>query len=592
MRKALTGLRSRDLLLRLTPFFIIAFIVPLAKFHIAVSHNIEISKVLLKTQWYDDYFSLVKVCLLYIAVILAAVVFLFTARDKNKLPEILHLLIPYAALVMLSMIFSKHRVSAFFGVVDQYEGGLTQLLYLCILFFTCCMIRKTSYMVIIIKAALAGSFIISVIGMLQFTGILEIDPPFAVSSTIGNSNYVGTYGVLVLPLSVMMVLLEKNRGKKLLYLLVSYGSVFFLLSGSLSRAGYIGAIALVPLTFVLLWSQIKAQFKWIIGLVLYSFLIIIIMNILSGGLLLEEIKSLNPFYDSNQEERVMFEDVKLSGTSAEIQTDKWVIKIEYNDGVFSFKNSRGDPVLYIQNSGTQEIKFISEPYTIIEGYLSYEEDLAWLMLIIDERDMEFVLKNGRLWVIGYNGKLTDIPPVETSGFEDKESFASGRGYIWSRTIPLIKKAVFLGFGPDTFIYEFPQNDIAGKLNYGAIQTIISKPHSWYLQIAFGSGVISLISLMIFFTRYFYITFRNALIQYFPGRLITEERHTALTGSNQYQDRTRVISACVLLSVTGYLVAGIFNDSSVAVSPIFWMLLGFGIRFNYFINKDRFVPIIK
>ena len=115
------------------------------------------------------------------------------------------------------------------------------------------------------------------------------------------------------------------------------------------------------------------------------------------------------------------------------------------------------------------------------------------MLIIDDRDIEFVYNNGKLQVVGYNGKLTDIGEAEAIGFKRKESFASGRGYIWSRTFPLLKKALFIGYGPDTIIYEFPQNDIVGKLNYGAIWTIISKPHSWYLQTAFGSGVLSLVS---------------------------------------------------------------------------------------------------
>ena len=49
--------------------------------------------------------------------------------------------------------------------------------------------------------------------------------------------------------------------------------------------------------------------------------------------------------------------------------------------------------------------------------------------------------------------------------------------------------------------------------------------------------------------------------------------------NPEQDskKTFILSACILLSVIGYCAAGIFNDSTVAVSPIFWMLLGFGIR---------------
>ena len=37
---------------------------------------------------------------------------------------------------------------------------------------------------------------------------------------------------------------------------------------------------------------------------------------------------------------------------------------------------------------------------------------------------------------------------------------------------------------------------------------------------------------------------------------------------QESEKTYILSACILLSVIGYCVAGIFNDSTVAVSPIF------------------------
>ncbi len=31
-----------------------------------------------------------------------------------------------------------------------------------------------------------------------------------------------------------------------------------------------------------------------------------------------------------------------------------------------------------------------------------------------------------------------------------EKFASGRGFIWSRSIPLLKDSVFIGYGADTY----------------------------------------------------------------------------------------------------------------------------------------------
>ena len=632
--------------------------------------------MLLKTQWYDDYFCLIKVCFLYVAVILAVVIFFLdkanrvntacitniankdskaneankknkviktskiskasstdrtsktnianitditdttneaditNATDitneadtagkdsKNRFPKVFYLLIPFAVCLLLSMLLSKHKISAVFGIVDQYEGGLTIILYLSILILSYLLITDTSQMLTIIKIALAGATVVSVIGILEFTGILQIDPPYTISSTIGNSNYVGTYAVLLMPLSIAMILLETNRTKKLLYLLVSYGLVFFLLAGSMSRAGYIAAAVIIPIGFILLRKEIRKQYIYVSLMILYSVFILFFMNILSNGFLYEEIKSLNPFYEKKQENKVRFEDVKIiENTAAVIRTDRWVLKISHNNNGFSFSNERNEKLIYRYNLQNQTIEFADETYKDVIGYEYYENDIAWLMLEIDGKDIEFVFNNGKLQIVGYNGKLTDINEVEAFGFKGNESFASGRGYIWSRTFPLLKNALFIGYGPDNFIYEFPQNDIVGKLNYGAIWTIISKPHSWYLQTAFGSGILSLLFLLAMIIWYVAKTFLNS-IKHNPAPDLFK---TQEVNPEQESEKTYILSSCILLSVLGYCAAGIFNDSTIAVSPIFWMLFGFGIRLMWMdssllkfksINIDSFLSLLS
>ncbi len=436
----------------------------------------------------------------------------------------------------------------------------------------------------IIRIALFGSFFVSIIGVLEFTGVIEIEPVFAVSSTIGNSNYVGTYAVLLLPLAIALILIEKDKAKKLFHLLISFGAIFFLLAGSLSRAGYLAALVTIPVGFILLWKKIREQYLWFLSIALYSILILFVLNSISGGFLLEEIKSLNPFYAKKQEERLSFKDIRIFGTTAEIETDLWSLKISCNDGRFNFYNDRNEPLLHQHNPDNQAIEFVNEPYRDIIGYEYYDDDISWLMLDIEKKDIEFVLNRGRLWITGYNGQLTQITEVEACGFSKSESFASGRGYIWSRTLPLLKNAIFLGYGPDTFIYEFPQNDIVGKMNYGAIWAIISKPHSWYLQIATGSGVLSLIILLIFIFWYIASAFKktkNLSAEYSSvtddeADLSAASEENKLTSDVKLKHDQQIISAAILISVVGYCIAGIFNDSSVAVSPIFWMLLGFGL----------------
>ena len=58
---------------------------------------------------------------------------------------------------------------------------------------------------------------------------------------------------------------------------------------------------------------------------------------------------------------------------------------------------------------------------------------------------------------------------------------------WSRTFPLLKRALLLGVGQDNFAYAFPNDDYVGKVNCGFNEQIVTKPHNMYFA-DFGPGV--------------------------------------------------------------------------------------------------------
>lgn len=47
--------------------------------------------------------------------------------------------------------------------------------------------------------------------------------------------------------------------------------------------------------------------------------------------------------------------------------------------------------------------------------------------------------------------------------------------------------------------------------------------------------------------------------------------------NRQIDRDHILPISIYFAILAYLIAGIFNDSVVSVAPIFWALLGLGIR---------------
>jgi hypothetical protein len=559
--KDTAAMSDKNIIISSIPFVFITFVIPVIIWHIRVMHNEEMGMVLLKTTWYDDYFHLIKAIFLLFAALLMLIIYLFKRDTDTVFPKIFLLPVFYFACVLLSAYNSEYRISAFFGIIDHYEGCLTQFCYMLVLIFSYFLIRDFRQYIAISKFMLTASLIVAFVGILQFTGVNATEPAYMVSSTIGNSNYVGTYSVLLLPSAMSMVFYESDFAKRACYLLLFIGSALFLLFGSMSGAAFAAAFMTAVVFTVFMRKEIKKRYKWYFALVMYGIMIFLLMNSYSKGLLLEELKKTNPFYNKNTD-KIHFKDVSLFGDSATIRTNKWTLNIKNDNSGFTFSNELGYPVAIQKDHELQKLYFKTAPYSGITGHLRENEQFQWLMLNIEGKDIEFVKYEGKLQVVGYNGLVTDIEYPETLGFKGRESFASGRGYIWSRALPLLKKAVFLGFGPDTFTYIFPQNDIAGKLNYGAIWVIISKPHNWYLQIALGSGILSL-AFLICFIVWFIVNSLKFL-------------HRAPKGGDE--ERREMIIICAILSaVIGYLITGVFNDSVVAVSPIFWMTLGFGTR---------------
>ena len=139
--------------------------------------------------------------------------------------------------------------------------------------------------------------------------------------------------------------------------------------------------------------------------------------------------------------------------------------------------------------------------------------------------------------------------------------ASNRGYIWGHTIPLLKSNLVIGSGPDNFPLIFPQNDFLAKANISMdVNTVVDKPHNLYLQIATNTGVLSLLSLLTLWGIYIISSLK-------------------LYSNITFDSLDKYIGGSALISIIGYLTAGMFNDSVNSIAPIFWILLGLGVSIN-------------
>lgn len=132
--------------------------------------------------------------------------------------------------------------------------------------------------------------------------------------------------------------------------------------------------------------------------------------------------------------------------------------------------------------------------------------------------------------------------------------SSGRVYVWKKTLGILEpSSFFYGYGPGAFTMEFPNDDVAGKKAQGwTPETIVDRPHNFYLQVLHASGGLSLIALLLLFAGF-----------------LLESKEVALNAA-----------------VLSYLVNVFFTDSCTSVAPLFWILLGTGVGRLKSLNKEK------
>jgi len=170
-----------------------------------------------------------------------------------------------------------------------------------------------------------------------------------------------------------------------------------------------------------------------------------------------------------------------------------------------------------------------------------------------------------------SGSLLNLYDVPAVGWENNQEFGSGRGYIWSRTIPMLQETILLGHGADTYCIYFPHEDYVGKYNSGTFSSnigiIVDKPHNMYFGAIVGTGGVSM--MMLFLLWGFY------LVQSF--RIYFKEK---------YDSFIAYVGVGIFLGICGFLVSGLVNDSTVSVMPMFYGLLGTGISINMMLKGKR------
>jgi hypothetical protein len=514
-------------------------------------------------------------------------------------------MILYAVFVLLSYLFSDYKMFALWGWNDRFEGTLVLLAYMVMLFYMINTVNSERNVKLLVYCLAAVSALLGLLGLSQaldhdffrtIIGKKLITPTWfwdqldnlnftfqnrEIYQTVYNINYVSFYLTLLIPLFGLLFIRSVMLGKGApLYKKLLWGALFALLVynliGSASSGGLMGMAFLVVVAVIVLNRKILLWWKPVAILLVIA----VIIGGISYGRWTPELSGAIGGVTGTQQQGMDESSVKHKIDYMETEGNNVILGYQGDQIIFTtypedpsmltVKDSTGaDLSLTRENTDNPSFKVEDARFDWISiKPAKDDQDNHYIVIVTDGYEWPFLIgEDGILYRTG-TGKLIALHQVPSVGWENNQAFGSGRGYIWSRSIPMMRDTLFLGHGADTYCIYFPHEDYVGKYNADwNINMVVDKPHNMYMGISIGTGVLSLLALLVLYGIY--------AVQSF-----------LLYRREQFDSYLSYAGVGIFLGVCGFLAAALVNDSSVSTMPMFYGLLGTGISVNMILNKTR------
>ena len=581
----------------LIPLLIIIGVVPL----IVYAKIIELTP-LEELNWtggvfHLDFFNYYKaywLIILTIALLMITGLLIVLKKIKLKKPGFLIPLSIFVFFSALSTFFALDRTVALRGFMEMFQGFYVLTSYALLIIIIYQLVEKQSQVKLIIGALIFLGIMVGIIGYYQYIGKDPIVTEFGLKlilpkslesisdelsstfqaydiyATMGNTNFVGSYAALMIPLAFVLYLYSK----KLIYQLfnvIFLGLMLLVGYGSNSRAGIIGIIVgLLMIIIVFRRMFVTRPFK-----ILFPFVLMItvgiVLNVETDGKVINEFQSINLFKaideaETYAENQVFITRLEIENDTLYLDTEEEGIMLKWiNNGLWPY-TIEGE-ILEVTLNG-RNVTFNEEKFQNFRIQI-FEDQNAFKIYAYGKTFDLYATSDG-LRIHG-NGNFLEIPsnPQIFEPLDKLGTLFSNRAFIWSRSLPLLSNYFIIGSGPDNYPLAYPQNDFAGKLNFMGLFVIIDKPHNMYLQIGINTGVVSLLSLLVVFAIYIVQSIKLFFNRFELNYL-------------------NYIGVSCFLSIVAYLSAGLFNDQRVSVAPLFYVILGLGLVINrMIINHEEF-----
>lgn len=588
----------------LFPLAFVVIIIPLLVYEHVFSPTIVEKPWFPNASLASDYFLFYKSIFLTIIGFFLIVILLFrTFLSKPKISNntFQMWLIPlflYATLIIISALASSYNYVSLNGTYEQFETVLVLVTYCLLLYYSYSVVRTDKDVQTIARYLFIGIAIMTAIGLLQLFGLDPIASTWGkylisadksqeaidamsfnfeknrVYMTLLNPNYVGVYASLLFPITMGLSILLVEKNKKIISCVLSFLLVIAVF-GSQSKTGLLILAGTSVMIVIILRRKLFSN-KKITAILGASFVLIV-----AGFFIVNAIQN-NSYTNSLKN---AFTQKELMYVLEEIETTNDYILIKYNEKTvhlrceldsggkveFSAVDESDNAYKVNYDDGTMTFTLADEAFNSlsITPILLNQDGVFGCEVIIDNNTWYFKSRTdteGYAFMNKY-GKLDQIKTADSMLFKNHEQLFTGRGYLWSRTLPLLKDYIFIGSGPSTFVYTFPQNDYVSKFNNNFDSQVVTKPHNLYLQIAVETGLVSCIA------------FISLCAMYIIQTILTFRKSSLETIVEQ-------MGVLICVGVIGYLVSGIINDSNIGVAPIFWILLGVGFACNRIIRTEQ------
>lgn len=570
-----------------------------------------------KTDFFYDAFNHGRATFLLCIGVLAAIIFvisLLTGSKKIAKDRLAGLFAVFAGIAALATFFSPVRELAVKGAQDSYQGLWIILCYVLLAMIISTPPAKTKDDM----GSLIGKYTVICAGVLVLSGLVSIlqyfgNNPFewpwvrnlmAPSSLLGNEklflsngmayaffgnpNYISSAVVLMMPF-VMQGFIKSQGIGRIVYMFAGIcGQVALLASCSLSGIllapivyfivfyryirnkeasknclFFMAGIGLVTLAFLAIPHQILDKREVIFSLVAWTLVFTgswvvqkgsqtrlhrkILPVIAALGIL--GVSVVGYQYISHKTDPGI--DLAIREGNIQATFEDISVNIYARTGELEFRDGENRLLETVENNGIIQFKDLR--------YQKFEVEMKKIKEI---QTMTLKPFGARFFVLDNELRYMDISGTENTidqplyvGSKSTFTLGTGRGYIWQHVLPLIAKRPVLGYGPDTLVAIFPQNDPSSK--YLVFQTpymMVDKPHSLYLQYFFNYGLAGLVAFGVLLA------------------LVLKKLYELIWTKNDDEYSLPVFTALV-----GYLAVGLVNDDHIFTASFLWVLVGLAVR---------------